>query len=86
MTPGDLCLFSVDTLMEETTEMLRLFEKDILINYQTQEASSFGNSIAERLKALEEKWVPGVFGGRLIKARPYKTIQIKYGRDIETQV
>ena len=41
--------------MVETTEMLRLFEKDILVNFQAQEALSIGNTLQERLKVLEEK-------------------------------
>ena len=47
--------------MVETTEMLRLFEKDILVNFQAQEALSIGNTLQERLKVLEEKWVSAIF-------------------------
>ena len=45
----------METYIQETVAMLKLFEKDCMDTYVAQEAKTKENSVDERLSVLEKK-------------------------------
>ena len=46
---------SVDLYMQETIETLRLFERDCMLAYVSEEANKRQSSMEQRIQNLEEK-------------------------------